>query len=179
MTVEEIFSKMAAHMIKGLMVHDQLADYFHFLSLEGYHLEQEHQYLAESKTYRDLAAFYTHQYGKLLKSDQVEDPKVIPQAWYKYDRMDVDISTKRNGIEAGFKIWKDWENETVKLYSELMKELYTMGDIPAYCYLMKIIETVNSEFHRIVDRILVLAGTNYDMTYISEAQEDLIEKFKD
>ena len=28
MTVEEIFSQLAAHMIEGLMVHSQMSDYY-------------------------------------------------------------------------------------------------------------------------------------------------------
>lgn len=35
-SVEEIFSKLASHMIEGLMMHDQLASYFLFLNLNGY-----------------------------------------------------------------------------------------------------------------------------------------------
>ena len=36
MTVDEIFSKLSGHMIKGLMIHDQMSDYYDFLSLRGY-----------------------------------------------------------------------------------------------------------------------------------------------
>lgn len=178
MTVQEIFSQIAAHMVRGLMIHDQLADYFNFLGLEGYHLEQEHQYLEESKEYRDLPVFYMQQYDLLLATDRVEDPKIIPDSWRKHNRMEVDISTKRNAIESGFKAWRDWEKATIKIYSDLARELYAMGDIIVYCYLTEIIKTVNVELLKVVDRMLVLNSTNYDMTYILEAQKDLIEKYK-
>ena len=36
MTIEEMFSHIADNMIKGLMVHSQLVDYFGFLGFEGY-----------------------------------------------------------------------------------------------------------------------------------------------
>ena len=31
MTVEEIFRDLSAHMVKGVMIHEQLADYYDFL----------------------------------------------------------------------------------------------------------------------------------------------------
>ena len=35
MTVEEIYAELSAHMIKGIMMHEQLANYYDFLGLEG------------------------------------------------------------------------------------------------------------------------------------------------
>ena len=34
MTLEEIFSELAAHAIEGMMVHDQMATYYCFLSFK-------------------------------------------------------------------------------------------------------------------------------------------------
>ena len=31
MTLEEIYSELSAHMIKGLMIHDQMSNYYCFL----------------------------------------------------------------------------------------------------------------------------------------------------
>ena len=36
MTIDEIFSLMAEHMVEGLMTHAQLADFYNFLGLKGY-----------------------------------------------------------------------------------------------------------------------------------------------
>ena len=36
MTVEEIFKNLANHMIKGLILHSELANYYDFLNLTGY-----------------------------------------------------------------------------------------------------------------------------------------------
>ena len=35
MTVEQIYSELAAHKIKGMMMHENLANYYDFLSLRG------------------------------------------------------------------------------------------------------------------------------------------------
>ena len=36
MTIEEIFSELAAHAIEGMMVHDQMMSYYCFLNLKTY-----------------------------------------------------------------------------------------------------------------------------------------------
>ncbi len=35
MTIEEIFSEISKHMIEGIMIHAQMADYYNFLGLKG------------------------------------------------------------------------------------------------------------------------------------------------
>ena len=54
MTVEEIFSKVSAHMIKGMMIHDQLASYYDFLNLHGFKRCHDYHYNKEAKAYRAL-----------------------------------------------------------------------------------------------------------------------------
>ena len=54
MTSEEIFSHLSSHMIKGLMIHDQLASAYKFLNLCGYSKCHEYHYFEESRTYRCL-----------------------------------------------------------------------------------------------------------------------------
>ena len=45
MTREEIFTSLLNHMVKGLMVHDQMANYYDFLGLEEYKDCHEKHYL--------------------------------------------------------------------------------------------------------------------------------------
>lgn len=41
MTVEEIFTELSAHMIQGLMFHDQINSYYLFLGLNKYACDHE------------------------------------------------------------------------------------------------------------------------------------------
>ena len=56
MTYEEIFSNISAHMIKGIMFHAQMADYFDFLGLKGYKRLHEYHYFDESIMFRKLSS---------------------------------------------------------------------------------------------------------------------------
>ena len=51
MTVEQIFSEIINHMVKGLMVHEHLANYYDFLGLQGYRQCHEYHYKEESCSY--------------------------------------------------------------------------------------------------------------------------------
>lgn len=179
MNVQEVFTELASHMVRGLMVHDQLADYYSFLGLEGYRMEHEHQYLSESKAFRDLCYYYVSHYDALLPLGKAEDPQIIPSSWYKYTRFDVDTNTKRNGVQEGFDTWRNWETDSRRLYGELAKNLYDLGEISAYQFVTSLVQMVDAELQEVVNTTLLLSGTNYDMTYISEVQEKLMEKHKD
>ena len=45
MTIKEIYAQIAEHMIKGMMIHEQLANYYDFLGLKGYKRCHEYHYM--------------------------------------------------------------------------------------------------------------------------------------
>ena len=129
MTVEEIFSELSAHMIKGLMVHDQMAKYYCFLNLKGYAKCHTYHYLCENKDYMELNHYYHKYHNKLIKEQPVSDPKLIPNSWYTYLRIDIDATTKRNAVKTGLEKWASWEKDTLDLYSKMYQELLSLGEI--------------------------------------------------
>ena len=119
MTVEEIFATISSHMVKGLMIHTQLADYYDFLGLCGYKRCHEYHALKETCSYRGINRYYINHYNKLVVEQPIENPEVIPQNWYQYTRQDVDANTKRNAVKNGLDKWVEWEQETKKLYEQM------------------------------------------------------------
>ena len=71
MTVEEIFNKVATHMVNGLMYHDELAEAFGFLGLYGYSVQQDYHHLEETNNYRRLSHYYSTHYHKLIVLEAV------------------------------------------------------------------------------------------------------------
>ena len=116
MTAEEVYSKIASHMIKGMMAHDQLANYYDFLGLKGYKRCHEYHFMCETVAYRSINRYFINHYNKMVEQEQVSDPELIPSSWYKYTRHDVDINTKRNAVKVGLDKWVAWEKETKTLY---------------------------------------------------------------
>ena len=178
MTVEEIFSALSAHFIKGLMFHDQMANYYDFLQLRGYKRCHEYHFKAESCNYRKLNRYYLNHYNKLILESRVDDPKVIPDNWYKYSRIDVDVTTKKNAVATAMSKWVEWETETKETLERMYGELLDLNEISTAIFLQEFIKDVDCELKWAERKQLDLMSVDYDMTYIMEQQKKLHDKYK-
>jgi hypothetical protein len=177
MTIEEIFGLLAQHMIKGMMVHAQMADYFRFLGLEGYAECHEYHYLEESKNYRELVKYYTLHYNKLILDLPIENPHIIPDDWGQFTRYEVTPAVRKNAISIGFDKWMDWEQKTKKVYEGYCKELYNLGEIASMKEIEKFVEDVNKEIAEGYKKIVSLKSIDYDISNIYDEQGKLQKKF--
>ena len=178
MTVEEIFSQLSAHTIRGMMIHEGMANYYDFLGLHGFKRLHEYHYLCETLMNRKVQRFYINRFNKLIPESQVDSSSVIPATWYKVSRQDVDKSTKRAAVESGMIQWVQWEKETCELYTRMYMELEAQGDIVAAEFLCDMIKDVAKELKKAERLHLKLEATDYDMTYIVESQHWMHNKFK-
>lgn len=177
MSVEDIFAEISEHMLKGLMFHEEMANYFAFLCLEGYSDCHEHHYREESKSYRKVTSYYISHYNQLIpKRGRLETPQLIPNTWYGHDRKDVDANIKRNAIREAFQSWVDWEKETKQLYESKRKELCEMKEVAAALFIDCFIRDVDNELKDAQTEMLNLMAINFDMPYIMGEQEELIKK---
>ena len=178
MTVDEIFSKLSAHMLTGIMLHEDLANYYDFLGLGGYKRCHEYHSLAEYASYRSVCRYYINHYNKLIPYTESEQEEVIPKSWYDHVRQDVDMSTKRNSVKNGLAIWVNWERETKATYEEMYKELYDLGEIAGACKIKCLIKDVDKELKKAERYHLNKVAVDYDMPYIVSEQNCLHDKYK-
>lgn len=178
MTLEQIFAKINSHMIKGLMVHEQLANYYDFLCLEGYTRCHEYHYLCESLSFRSLNRYYVNHHNKLIPEEKVENPDIIPSSWYRYERQDVDTNTKRNAVKNGVEIWVNWETETKKLYEQMYKELINIDEVASACKIKELICDVDKELKMAQRHHINKMSADYNILDIVEEQDCLHEKYK-
>ena len=179
MTIEEIFSKLSAHGVEGMMIHAQLSDYYDFLNLHGYKRLHEYHFIAETKAHRKLQRFFINRYNKLIPDSRIDSSSVIPETWYKYTRQEVDKSTKRSAIEKGFSEWLKWETETRKLYNDMYIELDDMGEITAAEFVCDMLRQVDKEIKYAERKKMELEAVDYDMVFIAEKQHKLHDKYKE
>ena len=66
MGVEDIFSQLVEHMIQGIMIHSQMADYYNFLGLKGYAKCHEYHFFSENIGFRRLSWYYLKHHNKLI-----------------------------------------------------------------------------------------------------------------
>lgn len=178
MTLDEIYADISAHMIKGLMVHEQFADYYDFLGLSGYRRCHEYHFFEESRAFRELSCYYINHHNKLIPYKPVEDPKVIPFNWYGHARDDVDSSTIKNAIKTGLIKWVSWEKETKILYERMYKELMDIGEVASAIKIKELICDVDSELKEAEQFYLNKEAIGYDLVSIVEEQKPCHKKYK-
>ena len=145
MEVSEIFARMKAHALEGMVFHDEMVRYFSFLNLKSYaELHKEH-YEEETKGYQKLCDYYINHYNELIPEQPMNRPDVIPESWYRYRRQDVDTGTRNNAIRVAHGKWVDWERETKSLYEEMCHELMEKGEVAASMFVSCYVTNVDEE----------------------------------
>ena len=152
------------------MMHEEMANYFDFLGLDGYRKCHEDHYYDEIKNHRKLNIYYINHYNKLIYLDKIPIPTIIPESWYSYTRQDVDIATKKDAIQKSLVKWIEWEKETKKIYEEVYCELMNVGEIGAAIFLQQFINDVDEEIIDAQKYHLNKEAIRYDMSDIIAEQ---------
>lgn len=176
-TTEETFSKISEHMVKGLMFHDQLSNYYAFLGLRGFQKEQEYRFYDEITSFRRLSRCYVEHYNRLITETQFEAPSVIPSGWYGRERQEVDSATRRNAINDGYEKWIKWERETKALYEKAASDLYMDGAIAGSLVIEKLVSDVDRELAEAEGERILLEAIGYDVTEIVDRQARIHERY--
>ena len=156
MTVEEIFTKMASHMLDGVMIHEQLVHYHNFIHLPGYANFHMERCMEESK---------------LIPNIRVRPTEIIPKSWYSYTNADIDSSTLRSSVKSGLEIWIKWEKDTQKLYQELYAELIDIGEIVSARFVEDCVCEVTNELKEAETYYFNKKVRDYDIQDIMDEQK--------
>lgn len=177
MTVDDIFSEIISHMIEGLMIHSQMADYYGFLGLKGYQKCHKYHYFEESLNYKKIGAYFLEHFNKIPIEKSVGNPQIVPNQWYQHSRQDVSNETKKTSIQIGMEKWINWEKDTKKLYERLYKELVSIEEIAAAAELQKYIVDVDYELAEAYQIYIELSTINYNLSDIIMEQESIYKKY--
>ena len=177
--ISEIFSELSNHMVKGMMLHDQMANYYKFLGLSGYAKCHEYHFMKETDDYRKLQRYFISHYNKLIPEERFDNPNVIPENWYNYTRQDVDASTKKSAVKTGLTSWVEWERDTKALYESSYTELEDLGEVATALFLREYVEDVTHELKKAQGYLLTKNAVGFDMDHIINEQSRMHKKYKD
>lgn len=178
MTLNEIYAEISAHMIKGIMIHEQLSNYYNFLGLKGYSKCHEYHYLQETMSHIKLNEYFLTHHNKLIPYRDIENPNVIPSAWFSHVRQDADTNTKTNGVRNGLTKWVEWERETKKLYEQMYKELLAIDEIASAAHIKELIHDVDEELKKAEGYHLNKEAIGYNISAIVGEQKRKYHKYK-
>lgn len=175
----EVFASINNHMLKGLMFHSQLADYFDFLNLHGLKRCQEYHFLLECSEMRGIHRYALNHINKLIMDSPVEDPQVIPTNWKNYTRMQVDNNTRKSAVKEAFEKWFEWESLTKNFYEQQFKILTENSKIAEANKVNQLICDVDQELKEVTRKMLEYKSVDYSLDYILYQQDELHEKYKE
>lgn len=178
MELKEIYNKLNEHMINGLMLHDQLANYYDFLGLEGYKRCHEYHYFMENVAYRSLNRYFINHHNMLIPEAEFTNESIIPESWYNHVRSDVDTATKKNGVKMGLTKWVEWERKTKKLYEQMYQELMNIDEVASACKIKCFIQDVDKELKSAERYWLNKEAIGYDMNAIISEQKAKHRKYQ-
>ena len=170
MEVSEVFSKVKARMLEGMVFHDEMSRYFDFLDLCGYRYRHRKHYEEETKGYQKLCEYYMHHFNKLIPHQPMDRPDVIPDSWYNYSQTEVDSNTKRNAIRNATRKWVEWETDTKNIYENMCGELLNEGEIASYEFLSRFVKDVDEELKEAIHHHISLETIGYDLSFILSEQ---------
>ena len=173
MTVDEVFTAIVSHMVKGVMMHEQLSSYYAFAGLHGYEKYHSDRYIEESKTLIKTSSYYTSRYGKLVQDIKIDIPKLIPQSMYKHTTEELGTNDIRQIVKATLKEWVDWEAETKELYEDCYTKLISDNAAVADAmFVAKLIKEVDKEHSEAYNFWLCKKATEFDISLIISEQKD-------
>lgn len=177
MTVNEVFSKISARMIEGMMLNDKMANYYDFLGMMGFKRMHEYHFLLNSAEMRGVNRYFINHYNELLKESPVGEPFTIQSSWYTTTRQGVGPNTKRSAVKSGLEAWTEWLHETKKMYEKCYCELCDIDEIAASCKVKELISRIDMDV-KCADRLHIkVHSTDYDLPTIFLVQDDLHEKY--
>lgn len=178
MTVEEIFKSLAEHMLKGTMLHEELANYYDFLGLAGYKRCHECHFLEQILGYRKLQRYYINHFNKLIEQAIPKPEDIIPSSWFAVKREEVDAATRQNAVKAGMEKWVAWERETKQFYEQMYTALIAIKQISAALFLEQFINDVNCELKKAERYWINKKAISYNMDVIITEQKEYHDKYK-
>lgn len=178
MTVDEVFKELVNHAIKGMMFHEEMANYYNFLNLKGYKMCHEYHFICETKSYRELYGYYMSHFNRLIEKEDLSGQSFTPKSWYTHERKDVDTALKRQSVENAVVTWVKWQKETKALYEKAFKDLMDEGQVTAAMFIKMFLFDATEELKKAEQKHINLKSTNFDINYIISCQQDKCKKYK-
>lgn len=174
----DVFAKVSDHLIDGMMMHEQMADYYNFLGLDGFKRLHEYHFLCETISMRRIHRYSIDHCNRLLPVANTKHIDVIPVERSNFTRQAVESETKSNAVETGMREWCKWEHETKEPYAKSAKDLYDAGEVAAAHMICELVRDVDDECEYADRLALSLSAVDYDMQVIVPMRHELHGKYR-
>lgn len=161
-----IFARINAHLIEGIMFHDQMYELYLFIRLYSFASLHKKQYFSESKTRKRLNKYFITHRNMLIEETKLNTSSIIPVEWYSKDRFSITPDDVRKATMYSVSSWVEWEKRTKELYTEGYNKLMELGFAAEADFILSIIRDVDEELAYAESLQLRLEAIGYDVIEI-------------
>lgn len=177
--MKEILQKVIDRQAEGVAFHNEMADYYDFLCLEGFVCLHKYQFIEEAENLRNMKHFYIDYYKTVPAMAKIENKiSIIPQDWSKHESTEITSTSLKSLTKTSLELYLNWEKETSKLYQECLKELKEEDCLAEYYEVLELNEDVEKEICEIKNLMIDLQMVDYDCKEIKNLQYKLKKDHK-
>lgn len=182
MPIEEICKLIAQKLLQGCMNHQEFANYYQFLGLQGYKLKHEYHFFEQMYHYRKFIQYYLQTENKIIpqfssQSLTSSSFSIIPSNWYGYIRQDVDLNTRRNAVKSGLEKYIHWEDQVKSFLEEMYIECINQRYVSLSLEIQKYLCYVEQQIKEAERKHLEIKASDYDLPTIVSEQQQLVKKY--
>lgn len=167
---EKVFCRIKSRSVKGLMIHNDLFEYFTYLGLQGFACEQRCRYIDESIEYVYMEEWYINHYGTFIPETDFVIEKIIPDSLRSHGREMLSNDEVLTDVFNALTDWTSWEFDNKVGLEEDYCLLVASGDICGAKFILDRIENAGKEYVLSNQRKMEVSRCTLDGLYsINEA----------
>lgn len=179
-TCHQIYQAIQERQCAYMAMHCELINLHSFLGLMGFKRIHKYHKLRMAMVEEKIKGYYIDHHNALIMDvDEVREPHVIPDDWYKYNRFDVTTTVRGQYVKKAFETYREWLKEDKDKYNLYARALFDLGYMDDFAMIKKcLICSISEELKRLERLMLMLESVKYSEEYIALIQRKLHKKYK-
>ena len=164
--------------LENLMIHDEMANFFNFLNLQGYKRWHENEHLENITKNRLINRFIISKGYLPLNVQNTEQFNIIPAEWHTHNMTEVSGKYTLEVTKQSFKDYLERMLFSKNATEEIAVHFSKHGDLATYKFLSDMVEHFDKDI-KYLTRYVSCLNKAESVDYIMEKQDKMHDEFRD
>ncbi|MEG0431037.1 MAG: hypothetical protein RR420_05440 [Anaerovoracaceae bacterium] len=157
-----LFNKIMGHQLKGIMIHNDLANLSGFYGLHNFQKWHMCRVQEETEDHLKTQSHYILYHEKMPVPDKPSIPSLIPHEAYSKRTREMTGDMRKKFVYEMMEKWKSWEEETIELHMAAVQflEKYQCYDV---FFFKKMLKDTYCEYKEVVKCMEKLRSQGHDI----------------
>jgi len=164
--------------LENLMIHDEFANYFNFLNLQGYKRMHENEYLENVIKNRLINRYILTK--KLLPANVNNFPSfnIIPHDWHTVDPLTISADYTLKAVKDAFSVYLERMEYSKEHVEKIAIYFSQKGDLITYSFLNDMVKHYDKDI-KYLTRYMACLNKAESIDYIMEKQDSMHDEYRD